>query len=486
MKRLPLLLCAALTACLGTSNEEFPTQIPDESVGTEVAAVGQDDFGCPQHCAGNCYGGSPLLVDMTRDNFLDTVPYSQGVYFDIASTGFPNKPLIGWTRSGMFDGFLALDRNNNHVIDNGGELFGWSTPQAMNSALPANQPNGFIALQMYDTNGDGWIDFTGTADPIQNELLFWVDRNHDGMTQGWLADVPGQPYTQEIFKVKDWFVDENIGGTNYSWYIKRIATNYTNVGNWTMNGNKFWFVGAIQWMRCPYHKRSTTQCIVESSRNTVWDVYFGQDPNHPVVGPFPGGVLPTPIPAECAPNEPTGHTPTFEGFNRQHINGLPIWPGYSCGYDLYLMPIDVNDGEDFLVCSGAMTPAGNFYDDNDWERPLFEPSPFNQNVHSWRQVGTLHPDSLDWQTVLAWWGLSMLPGYTSGLTKNAQITEYNKVFENGLRMRDFCRLVDPLGNQVRQPWQTASGCEYTAGTTLDDAKSLGKLLVERFPFSFGN
>jgi hypothetical protein len=54
--------------------------------------------------------------------------------------------------------YLALDRNGNGVVDDGGELFG-----------PASG-NGFAELASYDKNGDGWID---EADPVFAQLRLW-------------------------------------------------------------------------------------------------------------------------------------------------------------------------------------------------------------------------------------------------------------------------------------------------------------------------
>ena len=42
------------------------------------------------------------------------------MYFDLDKNGFAEK--TAWI--GTEDGFLALDRNGNGIIDNGGELFG--------------------------------------------------------------------------------------------------------------------------------------------------------------------------------------------------------------------------------------------------------------------------------------------------------------------------------------------------------------------------
>lgn len=61
-------------------------------------------------------------------------------------------------------GFLALDRNNDGIINDGSELFG---PQS---------GNGFADLAAYDTDGNGWID---EADDIYSKLRVWV-KDADG------------------------------------------------------------------------------------------------------------------------------------------------------------------------------------------------------------------------------------------------------------------------------------------------------------------
>ncbi|GAB4397889.1 MAG: hypothetical protein OHK0048_07680 [Rhodoferax sp.] len=60
-------------------------------------------------------------------------------------------------------GFLALDRNRNGRIDDGGELFG------------ARSGDGFAELSFLDADHNGWID---QADPVFAELRIW--RPQDG------------------------------------------------------------------------------------------------------------------------------------------------------------------------------------------------------------------------------------------------------------------------------------------------------------------
>lgn len=66
--------------------------------------------------------------------------------------------------------WLALDRNGNGIIDDGGELFGSGTRLANGGYAP----HGFAALAELDANDDGRID---ANDPAFARLLLWGDTN---------------------------------------------------------------------------------------------------------------------------------------------------------------------------------------------------------------------------------------------------------------------------------------------------------------------
>lgn len=123
---------------------------------------------------------SPIVLDTMAEGFHLTSA-AGGVNFDLWADGIVKK--FSWTDPAFHNGWLALDRNNNGVIDNGAELFGSATPQP---APPLGEtPNGFRALAVYDerANGGNSNGFIDPGDAIYDKLLVWVDSNHDGFSQ---------------------------------------------------------------------------------------------------------------------------------------------------------------------------------------------------------------------------------------------------------------------------------------------------------------
>ncbi len=83
--------------------------------------------------------------------------------FDIDANGTTEQ--IAALRPGS--GYLALDKNQDGVINDGSELFG------------PNSGNGFAELAKYDSDNNNFID---QADPIYNRLRIW-QRHEDGSQQ---------------------------------------------------------------------------------------------------------------------------------------------------------------------------------------------------------------------------------------------------------------------------------------------------------------
>lgn len=106
---------------------------------------------------GNSIVEDPLVINLNGEsvNFKDTK-----FYFDIDSDGKDEQIPFFESNSG----FLAFDRNEDGVINNGKELFGPETG------------DGFAELSKYDLDQNRWID---ENDPIFDKLAIW-SRNPSG------------------------------------------------------------------------------------------------------------------------------------------------------------------------------------------------------------------------------------------------------------------------------------------------------------------
>src|SRR5262245_64648700 len=85
---------------------------------------------------------SPIVVDVNKDG-IKLGPAGRGVSFDVNSDGFPD--FVQWVRPGGDEAFLALDHNNNGIVDDGSDLFGVGTPLFEGGKAP----NGFVGLAQY-------------------------------------------------------------------------------------------------------------------------------------------------------------------------------------------------------------------------------------------------------------------------------------------------------------------------------------------------
>lgn len=113
----------------------------------------------------------PLVIDLGATG-IELHSLENGVYFDLDNNGFAER--TAWI--GTEDGFLALDRNGNGRIDNGGELFGDQV--ILESGRKSS--SGFEALAELDENEDRAID---SQDAAYEQLQVWVDTNHNGTSE---------------------------------------------------------------------------------------------------------------------------------------------------------------------------------------------------------------------------------------------------------------------------------------------------------------
>ena len=117
---------------------------------------------------------SPLILDLDGDGFELVSVEDSDVRFDLDADGFAET--TGWLLPD--DGFLALDFNDDGIINDISELFG------------NGETSGFVELAALDTNTDGIID---SADARFLDLRIWRDLDQDGVTD------PG-----ELSTLTDW------------------------------------------------------------------------------------------------------------------------------------------------------------------------------------------------------------------------------------------------------------------------------------------
>jgi hypothetical protein len=110
----------------------------------------------------NTKQSDPLVLDLGNDG-VQLSGTQDGENFDINADGQVDR--TAFVRGN--DAYLALDRNDNGVIDDGGELFGDQH----------GARNGFEELARFDDNRDGLID---RSDSVFDRLRLLYDRNNDG------------------------------------------------------------------------------------------------------------------------------------------------------------------------------------------------------------------------------------------------------------------------------------------------------------------
>jgi hypothetical protein len=126
----------------------------------------------------NCdESASPLIIDFGNTGVGLSAPFP-GVAFDIDADGEADRiswPLPEAGRAGSRSMFLVLDRDENGLIDGGGELFGNHTAGKPGEPAPVH---GFAALARLDSDRSGAID---GKDEAWSRLRLWSD-DGDGVS----------------------------------------------------------------------------------------------------------------------------------------------------------------------------------------------------------------------------------------------------------------------------------------------------------------
>ena len=147
--------------------------------GSDLAPVIDGNQPQPALACVDCTCHSPILIDVQGNGF-DLTDAAQGVNFDLNGNLVPER--LAWTSVNSDDAWLVLDINSDGQINNGGEMFGNYTYQPS-----ARDPNGFLALALYDQlehggNGNGAIE---RSDGIFRALRLWQDQNHNAYSEPW-------------------------------------------------------------------------------------------------------------------------------------------------------------------------------------------------------------------------------------------------------------------------------------------------------------
>jgi len=105
----------------------------------------------------------PFIVDLDGDGIELTSLKDSSAFFDFDANSYAE--LTAWVSGG--DGLLAIDLNDNGLIDDHSELF------------EAAQAIGFAALAPYDTDQDGRLT---ASDGGFSQLRVWIDADESGFT----------------------------------------------------------------------------------------------------------------------------------------------------------------------------------------------------------------------------------------------------------------------------------------------------------------
>lgn len=149
---------------------------------------------------------SPIVIDLDGDGIQTTSYSAHAVTFDIDGDG--TKDRTAWISGN--DAFLAIDSNENELIDGVNELFGGMS-----------RGDGYAKLADFDSNGD---DLVNNADACYSYLKVWKDENMNGITDAnelRSAASAGLDSISIIYQSQDIYQNNNLIGEVSQATVKR-------------------------------------------------------------------------------------------------------------------------------------------------------------------------------------------------------------------------------------------------------------------------
>lgn len=168
MKTVVVFVAVSVLACASPSAQDRPRS--DRKCNAVVTSPGEQLRLKAVHCQ-----PSAVLIPLTtllKNRVAVEIggpDPDEAVHFDITADGALDQVI--WPRGGT--AFLALDRNENGLIDDGTELFG----------ITNGYSNGF--LELIALSKPGLYGYLDASHPVWPKLLLWTDQNRDGVSQSW-------------------------------------------------------------------------------------------------------------------------------------------------------------------------------------------------------------------------------------------------------------------------------------------------------------
>lgn len=181
----------------------------------------------------------PLIIDLNGDG-IKTTTAQNGIYFDMKADGFAE--LTAW--ADWSDGVLALDLNNNGIIDSGKELFGSNTDLLTGGVAK----NGYEALAQYDLNADHIID---SKDAVFSKLVIIRSYGLKDLDEAILYSLEEEGIQFiDLNYVADNTTDENGNIREYSSSVVKTDGTTLQMGSYFLNGQTT-ETKQLEWLEVP-------------------------------------------------------------------------------------------------------------------------------------------------------------------------------------------------------------------------------------------